>query len=60
MSNNIRDYKDLNVWQKGIELTKEIYTITKKFPKNEQFGLINQMRRSAVSVSSNIKVYEND
>jgi four helix bundle protein len=50
----IKDYKDLNVWQKGIELTKEIYSLTKNFPRNEQFGLTNQMRRSAVSIPSNI------
>lgn len=50
----IKDYKDLQVWQKGIELVKEIYTITKKFPKDELFSLVSQMRRSAVSIPSNI------
>lgn len=50
----ITDYKDLQVWQKGIEVVKEIYTITTQFPKNELFGLISQMRRSAVSIPSNI------
>lgn len=50
----VRDYKDLQVWQKGIELVKEIYIITKKFLKDELFSLVNQMRRSVVSIPSNI------
>lgn len=50
----IKDYRDLQVWQKGIELVKEIYFITTRFPKSELFGLSNQMRRSAVSIPSNI------
>jgi len=44
----------LQVWQKGIELVKEIYSTTRGFPKVELFGLSNQMRRSAVSIPSNI------
>lgn len=44
----------LNIWKKSMELTKEIYKITKEFPDEEKFGLISQMRRSAVSVCSNI------
>ena len=47
-------YRDLVVWQKGISLAKLIYTLTKTFPTEEKFGLISQMRRAAVSVSSNI------
>lgn len=47
-------YKDLIVWQKGIELVKEIYKITGTFPQNEIYGLVSQMRRSAVSIPSNI------
>ncbi len=55
MSNSaIKDYKDLLVWQKGIALAKEVYVITRKFPSEEKFGLISQMRRAAVSVPSNI------
>lgn len=50
----INDYKDLQVWQKGIELVKEVYSVTKEFPRDELFGLVNQMRRSSVSVPSNI------
>jgi len=47
-------HKDLKVWQKGIELVKSIYEITQSFPSNEQFGLVSQMRRAAVSIPSNI------
>ncbi len=50
----VRDYKDLLVWQQGIELVDKIYLITDKFPKQELYGLTNQMRRSAVSIPSNI------
>jgi len=47
-------HKDLIVWQKGIELVKNIYLITDSFPKSEQFGLVAQMRRSVISIPSNI------
>jgi len=47
-------YEDLVVWQKGIVLTKEVYAITKMFPEDERYGLVSQMRRSAVSIPSNI------
>ena len=47
-------YKDLQVWQKSIQLVKEIYLITEKFPQSEKFGLVDQLRRAAVSVPSNI------
>jgi four helix bundle protein len=49
-----RDYHDLIVWKKGMELAKQIYRITKDFPVGEKFGLVSQMRRAAVSVPSNI------
>lgn len=54
MENKIRTFKDLKVWQKGIELVKEVYKTTKSFPREEQYGLVSQMRRSAVSIPSNI------
>ena len=54
MQNKPQSYKDLNVWQKGIELAKLIYTLTTRFPAEEKFGLISQMRRAAVSIPSNI------
>ena len=47
-------YRDLLVWQKGIALAKWIYALTKSFPSEEKFGLVSQMRRAAVSISSNI------
>ena len=48
-----RSYRDLVVWQKGIALVKEIYRLSSKFPAEEKFGLVSQMRRAAVSVPSN-------
>lgn len=54
MSNKVLDYKELIVWKKSIILVDNIYTITKKFPKEELFGLSSQMRRSATSIPSNI------
>ncbi|MBI3133880.1 MAG: four helix bundle protein [Bacteroidetes bacterium] len=50
----INSYKDLLVWQKGMELVKHIYSITSLMPEDEKFGLTSQIRRSAVSVPSNI------
>ena len=50
----IKSFTDLYAWQKGHELVLITYKITKKFPKDELFGLISQMRRAAVSITSNI------
>ena len=50
----INSFKDLIVWQRSMELVKEIYKITNEFPAFEQFGLSNQMRRAAVAIPSNI------
>jgi four helix bundle protein len=50
----MQTYKDLIVWQKSIELTKIIYSITQDFPSEEKFGLTNQIRRCCVSIPSNI------
>jgi len=47
-------FRDLIVWQKGIEVTKLTYLLTRTFPADEKFGLVSQMRRAAVSISSNI------
>lgn len=47
-------YKNLTAWVKAIELVKEIYAITDKFPKTELYILVNQMLRSAISIPSNI------
>jgi len=50
----LKSYKELKVWQKAYSLCIEIYKITRTFPKEELYGLTSQMRRSAVSVPSNI------
>ena len=50
----LKNYKELKVWQKSYQLCLEVYRITKKFPKDEQYGLTSQIRRAAVSVPSNI------
>ena len=52
--NQIKDFTDLKVWQEGHKLAILIYKITKKFPREEMFSLTNQMRRSAVSITSNV------
>ncbi len=54
MAGVIRSYKDLVVWQKGIELVEEVYRLTARFPNHERYGLAGQMQRAAVSVPSNI------
>ncbi len=53
-SEMLKNYKDLKVWQKSYELCLEIYRITAKFPKEELYGLTSQIRRSVVSIPSNI------
>ena len=50
----IKNFKDLKIWQKGIELAKEIYQITQSFPSAEKYGIVSQMRRAVVSIPSNI------
>ena len=47
-------YKDLHAWQKAMELVLQVYEATRDFPKEELYGLVSQLRRSAVSVPSNI------
>ena len=54
VTTGVRSYRDLKVWQKGIELAKMAYALTRKFQKFETYGLADQLRRSAVSVPSNI------
>ena len=50
----IHSHKELIVWQRSIELVIAVYNLTKKFPKEEIYGLTSQMRRAAVSIPSNI------
>lgn len=50
----MKTHKDLIVWQKAIDLVVEIYKLTTLFPSEEKFGLVSQIRRSAVSVPANI------
>ena len=49
-----RSFRDLIVWQRAIELSLAIYTLTRAFPRHELFGLTSQLRRAAVSIASNI------
>jgi four helix bundle protein len=50
----VNSFRDLRVWQVGMDLVEEMYHLTDSFPKHETFGLASQMRRAAVSVPSNI------
>jgi len=54
MSNGVKSYRDLVVWQKAVSFVIGIYKTTKSFPKEEKYGITNQIRRAAVSVPSNI------
>ncbi|MCX5782535.1 MAG: four helix bundle protein [Elusimicrobia bacterium] len=50
----IKSFKELRIWQRGIELVKDIYLLTEKFPKEELYGITSQMRRASISIPSNI------
>ena len=54
MEGQIKSYKELIVWQTSIDMVVEVYRVTENFPRQEMFGLTSQMRRSAVSIPSNI------
>lgn len=54
MEDKIKNFKDLKIWQKGMDLAKVVYQITESFPAKEIYGIVSQMRRSVVSVPSNI------
>src|SRR3954467_3143495 len=47
-------YRELKVWQKGIDISLAVYRLTDQFPQRELYGLSSQMRRAAISISSNI------
>ena len=50
----IRSFRDLRVWQAGIDLVRQVYELTSKLPRSEVYGLASQMQRAAVSIPSNI------
>jgi four helix bundle protein len=50
----IKSFRDLRVWQAGIDLVRDVYEVTSTFPRSEVYGLASQMQRAAVSVPSNI------
>jgi len=50
----VDSYKDLKVWEKGMEIVLEVYRATKGMPKEELYGLASQMRRAAITIPSNI------
>ncbi len=54
LKQKIKSFTDLNAWKEGHKLVLMIYDVTRQFPREEQFGLTNQMRRAAVSITSNI------
>ena len=54
MARAIENYRDLKIWQKGMDLVDRIYEDTENLPREEIYGITNQMRRAAVSVPSNI------
>ncbi len=47
-------YRELKVWQLGVDVAMEVYRVTEKFPQRELYGLVSQLRRASVSISSNI------
>jgi four helix bundle protein len=51
---SVKSHRDLEVWKVAVGLAKDLYEVTERFPKGEQFGLVAQMRRNAVSIPSNI------
>jgi len=51
---NLKTHRDLDVWREGIELVVKVYEIVQKFPNEERYGLVDQIKRSAISIPSNI------
>ena len=54
MIKKIKNFRDLDIWKKGIEIVKDIYKIVRKFPKLELYSLTNQMQRASLSIPTNI------
>ncbi|NEP04959.1 MAG: four helix bundle protein [Okeania sp. SIO2G4] len=51
---DIKDFKDLKIWEKGMIIAEKCYLLTKKIPKEETYGMIQQIRRASVSIPANI------
>ena len=54
MAGKIRTYRDLDIWKTSIQLVKDVYKLTEQFPKQEMYGLVSQMRRAGISITSNV------
>ena len=54
MSKKLKNHKDLDVWKNSMDLVTDVYKVTTEFPTEERYGLSQQLRRSAVSIPSNI------
>jgi four helix bundle protein len=54
MGEKVQSHRDLKVWQLGMDITEEVYQLSKSFPREETYGLTSQLRRSAASVPANI------
>ncbi len=52
----IQSYRDLKVWQTGMDLAEECYLVTRNFPKEELYGLISQIRRASASIPANMSL----
>ena len=50
----MHNFQNLKIWQKAMDIAKEVYVISSKFPSEEKYGLTSQIRRSAISIASNI------
>lgn len=50
----MRSHRNLDLWQKAVELVVDVYEVTKKFPSDERFGLTSQIRRASCSIPANI------
>jgi four helix bundle protein len=50
----MKNFKELKIWQKGMDIANNVYILVKDFPKDEKFGLVSQITRAAVSIPSNI------
>ena len=53
----IKDYKDLKIWQRGIDIAEKCYYLTKSYPQDELYGMTQQIRRAASSIPANIADY---